>query len=455
MSKKKIKEIKEKAYSVTDHPRYEEARKLSSDLRKELNKSRKEAKLEISDVVAMSQGNDPYWMTTGKVLKAYWAEEVMETIVKPWLRAQGVKNMHLRNIHYNMTRSAEILTWNGEQYQNTDAHWKDLIEAFANARYLGLVDWKLIRDNKNELAHRTSYKVPRTFDEAIDKVRENLTAEVAIDKLVKKPFNDMLNVWHFQPVHVELWAEKDLSLLEKVAKGWSINTITGEGEISITQIYLAAERIVQAKKPVRIGYISDCDVVGTNMVKAMARKLEYRLKAQLRKRNVDVKVVPLMATPEQIEELGLPTTPHKRAKAQAYQTRVDNWLETRNMTGAVEVNSLESLHPEYFKQVLEDFIRSYVDVEKWNEVINFRKEIPDWVIGHLDDSEIDMSSFDDMIDAVDWTDIEADHNGRITDMGESEMDYEENDPNYKWLLDTKLKYGEQLGLYRKYDRGDL
>lgn len=447
--------MSKKQFSVTQHPRYDEARKRAAELRKSLDQSRKEAGLEIADVLAMSQGNDPYWMTTGKILKARWAEDVMNNIVQPFLTAQGVRNMHLRSIHYTLTGSVENRTWSGERYLNTDAYWKDLIEAFANARYLGLVRWDVIRDNKNEFVHRTSYRDPRTFGQALRMVRENLTPDVLIDKLIKKPFEGMLNMWKFQPVHVELWAEKDLVLLEKVCSDWSLNAVIGEGETSVTQVYMLADRIIRARKPARIGYISDCDVVGSNMVKAMARKLEYILKTFHGKQRIDVKVIPLMATPEQVEELGLPTVPMKTGKKQAYNTRVENWLETRDMDGAVEINSLEALHPDYFKDTIKDFIRSFVDVDKWNEVIDMRRNIPRWVVEHMDDTDVDLTTLEDMVEAVDWDQVKTDHKDRVKDMGKSDMDYEENDEEYSWLLDTKEEYWTQLRMYDKYDAGDL
>jgi len=444
---------KTKAYSVTQHPRYKEARELAGRLRGGLNESRKEIGAEISDVLAMSQGSDPYWMTTGKILKAYWAQDVVNNTVMPFLISQGLKNMHLRDIHYTLTGSEGSITWNGEEYMNSDKHWGELIEAFANARYLKLFEWKLIRDNKNEFYHRTSYRRPKTFAEALDLVRENLEPEVVIKKLIEQPFKDMLNIWNFQPVHVEIWAEKDLALLEKICKAWSLNAVVGEGETSITQVLLLVDRLIAANKPARIAYISDCDVVGSNMVKAMARKVEYFL--MLKGSKLDVRVIPLMATPEQVEELGLPTKPHKKGKKQAYDTRVQNWLDTRGMDGAVEVNTIHAIHPEFFKDTIEDFIQEYVDVDKWNEVIDMRKAIPKWVTGHLDETMVDVSSLDAMIEAVDWDDIELDHSIRVDNMGESELDYDQADKDHNWLLSTTLEYGDQLEKYQEFDDGDL
>ena len=84
---------KEKPYSVTEHPRYDEARKTASEWREVLDTARKKVGAAIADMLAMSQGNDPYWMTTGKVLKAYWAQDVMRNIVQPFLTAQKIKSI--------------------------------------------------------------------------------------------------------------------------------------------------------------------------------------------------------------------------------------------------------------------------------------------------------------------------------------------------------------------------
>lgn len=416
-----------------------------------LDAARKETGLKVPDLIAMSQGTDPFWMTKSKVLKAKWAEKIMNTIIIPHLRKIGVRDIHLRDIHYTLT-SKDYKTWNGEDYQNTDKCWNDLIKAFSVARYLKFIDYSKIRDNKNIFNRRINYYSDDTYEDSIESARNNIDKESIIDDIFVKPFRSMLNTWNYQPVHIELWAEKDLALLEKISRKYSINAVVGEGETSVTMVYNLIDRIQESKRPVRIGYVSDCDVVGTNMVKAMARKVEYGL--WQRGLTNDVKIIHLMTTPAQVLELGLPTTPMKVSSSQAYETRKENWLEVRNMTGAVEVNALHAQHPEYFEQTIVDFIQSYLDIDSWNDVVNYNKAIPQR-IKDLVMKDFDLSAFNDIMDSIDWEELESDHEDKVTELDDADFDYKSNDDDYQWLFDTDREYGSQLVKYKEYDNGQL
>jgi len=346
------------------------AKNYAKEFNAELKEIMIENKLKVKDMIAMSAGTDPFWMTKSKVLKAKWAEKIMNEVIKPYLRKTNLRDDHLRNIHYILVGMPEMKTWSGEQYLNEEKCWDELLEGFAVARYLDFVDYRLIRDKKNDVYERTFYHEGKTFEKAMEEAKNNINAESIISDVFVYPFYRMLNEWAFQPVHIEIWLEKDLALVEKITKQYSINTVVGTGETSVSMVYELFDRITNANRPVRIAYISDCDVVGSNMVKAMSRKAEYLL----RRRNleIDIKIIPLMATPEQVKELNLPTAPMKKSESKGYETRKKNWLESRRMTGAVEVNSLHAQYPEYFEATLIKFIESYLDKKRWDRTISYR-----------------------------------------------------------------------------------
>ncbi len=447
---------------MTEIPKYQWAREVANKWNRPLNASRKKNGLSIDDVVAMSAGNDPFWMTPGKVLKAIWAQRIMETVIKPHLRRIKVDDIHLRDIHYILT-GMNYSTWDrSEIYQNTTAHWSDIITAFANARYLDLVDPALIRDNKNKCDRRTDYRSDYEFARRIKRGKEDLSKEMVLDLFVS--WFDGLKNWHnHMPVHIEIWAEKDLALLEQVAKKYKIDTVVGEGETSITQVYRIINRIKKAGKPVRIGYIADCDVVGSNMSKAMSRKMEFIIQ-QLKADDFDVKLTHLMLTPAQVGQYNLPTIPMKVSKSGAYETRKDDWMEARGLSGAVEINSFHALHPDEFKRILEDFILSYFDSDIKSKVLEFNKEQTKYIEELLSNDENITKPLEeflevliDAIDEIDWHVQECEYDDDFDGMLEehSEKDYSGRDEHYKWLLDTELGYGEQLSRYIEYEDGEL
>jgi len=449
---------------MTTLPGYKDAKAASKTWNSRLESYRKLHGYSIDDMVAMSAGNDPFWMTPGKILKAAWAKNVMDSVIKQHLRRINVQDIHLRDIHYILT-GMNYRTWDGsEVYLNTMAHWKDLIAAFANARYLGMVDPNLIRDNKNKHDKRIDYRSDFDFTaQRVERGKKDLTKEKVLE-LFTSWFGGLKNWHNHMPVHIEIWAEKDLSLLEQVASKYKIDTVVGEGETSITQVYRIIDRIKEAGKPTRIAYISDCDVVGSNMSKAMSRKMEFII-SQLDD-DYDVKLTHLMLTPSHVNQYGLPVIPMKTSKSGAYETRKDDWMEARGLDGAVEINSFHALRPDEFRKILEDFILSYFDEEIKDKVIEFNDEQEEKVGELITSSDSDddsnvlkefMEKWRSSIDDIDWDEKEEDYDTEFQDMldDHGEMDYDERDEHYQWLIDTGLGYTEQLNRYNEYEAGKL
>lgn len=447
---------------VSEIPRYQEAKEIAKEWNEDLETFRKQNDLTIDDMIAMSAGNDPFWLTAGKVLKAMWAEDVMNTIIIPHLRRISADDIHLRDIHYILTGMSHAIWSGAEIYQNTTAHWGDLMTAFANARYLGLVDPSLIRDNKNKFEQRTDYRSDASFGGRVKYGKDALNNERVLDIFLS--WFSYLKNWHNQmPVHIEIWAEKDLALLEQVAEKYYIDTVVGEGETSITQVYQIIDRIKKADKPVRLGYVTDCDVVGSNMSKAMARKMEFVI-SKLEEEGIDVKLTHLMLTPSQVEQYGLPTIPMKVSKSGAYETRKDEWMQSRGLAGAVEINSFHALFPDDFRQILENFIESYFDDEIKRMVRDFNSEQKDTISDLISNDEEINKMLDELltalkgaIDEVDWDEKEEEYDSAFEDILDEhgEMDYSDRDAHYRWLFDSGLEYRQQLTRYLDYELGRL
>lgn len=440
---------------------FKEARELAKHWNKSLTDFAKEHGLKFDDLLAMSPGNDPFKMTEGKILKGAWAKKIMEQKIIPHLRAINVPNIHLRDIHYILLGT--IKTWNNSAvYQNTMANWKGLITAFVNARYLRMVDPKLIRDNKNKFYERTTYREDLDFEPRAESGKQDLNKENVLELFISW-YYDLKNYHNHQSVHVEIWAEKDLALLDQVAEKYKINTVIGEGETSLTQVFLLMERIKEAGKPVRIGYITDCDVVGSNMSKSMARKLEFIIK-RMETEGYDVKLVHLMLTPDQVRKYRLPPQPMKKSTSRAYETRKDEWKESHGIDGAVEINSFHALYPDEFRDILENFILSYFDTELRDKILEFNEEQSDKIKELIsNDDTINgllkefLEAFETKIDGIDWDQMLDEYDTEFKDMiwNHGKIKVEEEDEDYNWLLNSDLNYGEQLNLYKKYESGEL
>ena len=422
-----------------------------------LSKVKKELGLQTNDLIAMSAVTDPFYMTQGKILKAQWAREITETVLLPYLRTNHLSNTHLRDLHYILLSRTTYLQ-DGSIYENTAKCWGELIQSFSIARYLEYIPWEIIRDEKNKLDDRIYFDERQTLDNAIERAKDNIDMDKIINDAFITPFNYLLNPWKYQPVLIEIWTEKSLALLDNIISKYNINCVTGEGETSVTMVYKLIERIKESNRPCRIAYLSDCDVVGYQMVKSMSRKLEYLL--QLNEMDNDVKVIPLLLTATQVSDLHLPTKPMKESNSKAYETRKELFYQSRGLDGAVEINALTAQQPQFFINTVEDFITSFIDVSLWNDVMNYRREIPSMIADLLQRERLDEDMIKRMIsgviEGIDWDALRTKHNDKIdsfVDRGDA-YDYIDEDNSRIWLFDTDRDYFDQLTEYSKYDSGD-
>ncbi len=116
------------------------------------------------------------------------------------------------------------------------------------------------------------------------------------------------SLWDNQDVYVEIWTEKDALagvLLEETWR-WDVPLMVSRGFSSATYLYEAAQAIKAANKPAFLYYFGDHDPSGVHIDRAIERGLhEHAPEAEIYFKRVAV-------TPEQIEDLNLPTRPTKR-----------------------------------------------------------------------------------------------------------------------------------------------
>ncbi len=161
-----------------------------------------------------------------------------------------------------------------------------------------------------------------------------------------------------QPYHLELWCEKTTvnDILEPLAHRYSLNVITGSGELSHTACVNVVERSEESGRPVRILYVSDFDPAGASMPVAVARKIEHRLYLK-ELYHLDIQVRPIVLTHDQCIEYRLPRTPIKETERRAAA------FEARYGEGATELDALEALRPGELQRILETEIERYSDAD--------------------------------------------------------------------------------------------
>src|SRR5262249_43232969 len=98
----------------------------------------------IRDLLALASCNDPFYAGVGH------RRQAAEWFAAIWADHGGAGS-HLRRLHYQLVSStAPIRKPDGGAYQNTEGDWKGLVAASLAARYLDLVPFDALVDQRND-----------------------------------------------------------------------------------------------------------------------------------------------------------------------------------------------------------------------------------------------------------------------------------------------------------------
>jgi len=152
------------------------------------------------------------------------------------------------------------------------------------------------------------------------------------------------SVWDNQAAYVEIWLEKDAlaGVLYKVTSAWDVPLMVTRGFASLSFLYSAACEIREKGKPTYLYYFGDHDPSGLDIPRTIeARLREFAPEAEIYFERVAV-------TPQQIEEMALPTRPTKRTDSRS-----------KNFEGdSVEVDAIE---PAILRRIAEECITKHID----------------------------------------------------------------------------------------------
>jgi len=307
----------------------------------------------VTDLLVLTMQNDPFFAErNGRRKEAEWFASTCRTLGLGY-------GLHVRRVHYRASISppVPILKPDGTPYQNTYNDWMLMARASRDARYLGLVpgSWFVDRKNPDPIIHakfREWRTDPHISVEHLDGFDDSLYY------LPDQPRLPVLSLEGFiaeQRYLVELWIEKTTAhdVLEPLARRYGLNLVAFSGEGSETACRTAIQRANQARRPLRILYLSDFDPGGRSMPVAVARKIEYWRYAT--DANLDATVDPIVLLPEQVEHYGLPRIPIKETERRAGK------FEQAFGEGVVELDALEALHPGELHRIVEQAVLKYID----------------------------------------------------------------------------------------------
>lgn len=258
----------------------------------------------------------------------------------------GIK-MTLRQLFYRMVT--------GNTVPNDDVAYSKLSTLITDGRYAGLIDWDGIEDRGR----------PLHFYGEFDNLQD----------IVRAMRGCRFPRWKDQDYYVELFAEKDAisSILRPIASRWHIRYGFNKGYGSVTVMKNLADRIGGAildEKEVVILYLGDHDPSGLDMVRDIDERVHEFLIEDLPPPGSNdfhhqFEIVPIALTKKQIKEYDPPPNPTK-----VKDPRLANYIR-KHGSFCWEVDALE---PQTMSEIVEDAIREYIDIGKWDDVIARERE---------------------------------------------------------------------------------
>lgn len=249
-------------------------------------------------------------------------ETIRAAIVDELARYQP---MTVRQVFYRLV-STGVIPKSEAAYKNT------IVRLLTEMRLDGTVPYGAIADESRRI--RRPYTCSDLEDALLD------TAEQYRRQL-----------WHNQPVYVQVWLEKDAlaGVLYTITEEWDVPLLVTKGYPSITFLHMAAMEIFRAAKPTFLYYFGDHDPSGEDI----PRNVEARLRQFLRQSGsaFDVTFEKVAVTAEQIEAWDLPTRPTKST-------------DTRSRGFVGESVEVDALPPEQLHDLARECIEGHIDRDR-------------------------------------------------------------------------------------------
>lgn len=241
----------------------------------------------------------------------------------------------LRQLYYQFVAHHDL--------PNEQKNYKRLAEIVSDARLAGLIDWDAIEDRGREPM------IPSHWNGPADLIRQG-ARQFRRDR------------WLNQRVYVELWVEKQAlaGVLWPIASRWHAPLVVNKGYSSSSAMYDNARRFVRRSLDGERGcvvlYIGDHDPSGEDMV----RDVRDRLNLLRGDEGSEIEVRKIALTMAQIRMYNPPPNPAKVTDSRyvAYREKYgdDSW-------------EVDSLDPATFRALIDGEMRSLVDTDEMNRII--------------------------------------------------------------------------------------
>jgi hypothetical protein len=351
-------------------------------LRVVLDAAREELKCSRDALTVLAVRRDPYRLESdANRTDAQWLASQIESVFTPQHR------VHIRGLHYALFAKGDVRKPNGETYSNSDDDYVWLGTTVKSARWLGVLPFDRISDNRN-----TEPTICRT-NEPIYPVAGYVSAAAmwlgasgAGNINFLKPWPSLLSFARAQPFALSIFGEKSSleEVLAPIARHCEADLYLGAGEISDTLAYRMAKDGAEDGRPMVVFTVTDFDPAGFQMPISIGRKLQAL--RDLCFPGLQFEVVPVALTVDQVRRLDLPSTPLKET-----ERRADKWREEFGVE-QTEIDALATLRPQVLREIVEEALKPYFDSTLARRIAEAKdqwgQQAQEVIDGHVDADEL-------------------------------------------------------------------
>jgi hypothetical protein len=346
-----------------------------------LAKEAERAGLSPRDLLVLSPGHDPFHESKTIRREAEWFRDQVK-LLKP----EG--EVHSRGMYYRCL-AAKILLPDGTEFEGSKKN-ADLIDtACKYARYLGLVPFERIVDERSA-PHEPYTRYDEEHDDASpDPIRRELLVSDGREPDKRGPLavpelDLLLPTLSISAPEVPRQRFRIVMLAEKVSLGEVLRPIAeevhgelllGTGEFSEARVFEICRRAAKDRRPLRILYFSDFDPSGWQMNVSVSRKLQAQINLQFR--DLDVRLIRVALTIEQVIEYDLPDSP-----LQEGEKRKSKWFQKWGRE-QVEIDALAALRPDVLDQIARNAVAPYFDPTfegRYAEAVEMSQQRLNWFL---------------------------------------------------------------------------
>jgi hypothetical protein len=184
----------------------------------------------------------------------------------------------------------------------------------------------------------------QSVDEFMDGVMEDI------------PYRYFQNLLADHEFSIQVWLEKEalVGIVEPMTRKWNVPLIPARGYASITLLHDAAKDLERKDRPAKIFQFGDYDPSGQDALRAVQDDLPL-LAPKTAKKGIEFHIVAV--TPEQIEEMNLPTRPKKITDPRSKSFESDENVE------------LDAIEPDVLRRMVDEVLQAQFppDAQKENE----------------------------------------------------------------------------------------